>query len=243
MQDIKLGIRRLRNIDDSSEARYDATVRFIMRRDIRDKMADYFAHHSSSLPAHRSRDALAMILCGLAPTQVLDMGTPADMCCRHAAETFLEEFESRHDLTMCIQEALEAFRIWKQGSREDIRYFSADTLVRYRLKSTEAPQYWLGVHRSAGGNEGTARALFEGPLQRRPPPAERPTNLTQLHHYVAECVVHPLLQQYVSRAAPNRPVNDDEARPFLARLAQIAALFAETEVEPTMEGILDVFSQ
>lgn len=231
----------IENVTDPEE-RYAHTVRLLMRSDVREAMMGVLSRHG--LP-NRPRDVLAMILVALNHTMVLDMREPNDMCCRHAAEQFLPLFqqalEKGDDPSMCVEHVLAACGVWKDGSRDDVRIFAEDVLVKYRLSGAEKPRYWCSVHRNAGGDAAMADVLFAGPIERRPCPSHqsRPCNLCQLHHYVADSLVHPFLQQYVRRAAPNAPsLTVDQGRPYLARLANVVQVFSSTEVDPSMEGIL-----
>lgn len=233
-------IDAIQSIEDSEE-RYAHTVRVLMRSDIRESMAGVLCRYG--LP-NRPRDVLAMILVALNHTMVLDMREPNDMVCRHAAEQFLPLFyqalENGHDPSMCVEHVLVAFGVWKDGSRDDVRIFAEDVLVKYRLSGAEKPsRYWCAVHRDVGGDVAMADALFGGPIERRRPSQQsRPCNLSQLHHYVADSLVHPFLQQYVRRAGPNSPLTVDQGRPYLERLAAVVQVFSSTEVDPSMEGIL-----
>jgi hypothetical protein len=221
--------------------RYQQTMKMLMSKTIREEVGEYL----TTFALDRPRDVLAVVMLALNASFILGPD-PKDMVCRFEAtqfyKPFVEAFRARTDPSMCVRRALDAFHVWKEGDKEDIRRFVQDQITHRRLHDEPYLMYLEKIYINAGGNAVLLSAFMDGPIRRRrtTTPTTTPENVTQMFHAVAESFDHPFMQDFIRLRAPQQgPPQATE--PYLECLASLLSKFQDQPVEPTMESILHTF--
>lgn len=225
--------------ETEEEKRYQQTMKMLMSKTIREEVGDYLA----TFALDRPRDVLAVVMLALNAPFILGPD-PKDMVCRFEATQFyppfVEAFRARTDPSMCVRRGLDAFRVWKEGGKEDIRRFAQDQITHRRLHDEPYLMYLEKIYINAGGNAVLLSALMDGPIRRRRTTPTVPENVTQLFHAVAESFDHPFVQDFIRLRAPQQGP-PQAVEPYLKCLASLLSKFENESVAPTMESVLRTF--